>query len=199
MEAADGYNYHHEARSEVLAVLDQLPKSCTVLDVGAGFGNNARELLARGHRVTATETSPTALSRLKKLRNGHLNHLAVRRQSVTDLDDAGEFDSVICTMVLHYLTPKAGRDALGRLKNATKPGGLCIVTSYLSGPDLPDEYLWPLRPGELRAGFASWQVLRYEESYPFTLKKIRSAPQLVRWLRGRRGYKAARIVARRPA
>src|SRR5919202_3378087 len=131
MESADGYNYYHEARPEVLAVLDQLPQFSAVLDVGAGFGNNARELLARGHSVTATETSPTALSRLEQLRTGHLDRLAVRRQSVTDLDDAGAFDAVICTMVLHYLTPEAGRDALERLKNATKPGGLCIVTSYL--------------------------------------------------------------------
>jgi SAM-dependent methyltransferase len=198
MESADGYNYYDETRSEVLAVLDQLPKSSAVLDAGAGFGNNARELLARGHSVTATETSPTALLRLEQLRSDHPDRLAVRCQSVAELDDTGEFDAVICTMVLHYLTPQAGRDALERLKNATKPGGLCIVTSYLAASDLPNEYIWRLQPGELRAGFASWRILRYEESYPFTLSKIRSAPQLARWLRGRRGYKAARIVAQRP-
>lgn len=198
MESADGYTYYDEARQEVLTALDELPATAEVLDVGAGFGNNARELLQRGYSVTATETSPASVTRLEQLRRGHPDRLVVRRESVGDLADTSRFDAVVCTMVLHFLPPEAAQDALRRLQASVRPGGLCIITSYLADAQLSEEYTWLLKPGELRASFKSWEILGYEETYPFTFGRIRTARQLVRWLRGRRGYKAARIIARRP-
>src|SRR5919198_4395291 len=48
------------------AVLELVPTTCSVCDVGAGDGRLALALAAQGRRVIATENKPGALSELRR-------------------------------------------------------------------------------------------------------------------------------------
>lgn len=199
MKTVDGYNHYGQPRTEVVRALKQIciGEAC-ILDIGAGLGNNLAVVLEHAGRIVTTETSPECLCYLERAREQHPERIEVRNESVADLSLTSRFDLVACTMVLHFVSADLGPGALIRIKSAVKPGGLCVVTSYLQQPGLSEEYTWLLAPEELRTAFAGWEITYYAESYPFVLQRARTARELLRWLRGARGFRAARIIARRP-
>lgn len=170
-----------------------------MLDIGAGYGNNTDLLLAHGCRVIALETNPDAVAALQHRAAGMPAALRVAAVSADAFVADEPYDAVVCCMVLHFLEgPAAASRMIGTMKSWTKPGGYNVVTSYLQTAALPDEYSCLLQPDELRNLYHGWDILWYEESYPHTLRNVRSSRELLRILRGRRGYKAARILARKP-
>lgn len=198
MQTVDGFNHYGEPRAEFERALRLAPGNARILDIGAGLGNNVAVALGNERTLVATETSPDCLIQLQALRDRHAGRIDVRDESVTDLDVEGEFDLVSCTMVLHFVNAELGTDALSRVMAAVKPGGLCVVTTYLEQPGLSDAYRWLLTPGQLRRAFGGWEIEFYAESRPFTLRRVKTSRELLRWLRGHRGFAAARIIARRP-
>jgi SAM-dependent methyltransferase len=82
-------------------------------------------------------------------------------------------------VVVRYLQ----RDLFADIRSALTPGGFAVYETFTesqralgTGPTSPDHLL---RPGELRAEFANWEILFYEET---------SSPEAL-----------ARVVARKPA
>lgn len=194
---SDGYHYHANPRKQVVDLTQLLDKPAEILDIGAGFGNNCELLLQHGHKVTVTETNEEALLYLRTLGKQYPGQLTVLQEPVQQLSTTRSFDAVICTMVLHFLTEQEALQAIQTMQHITRPGGYNVITNYLVGQDTPVEYTWLLQPNALPRLYPGWNIVAYEETHPFGLRTVRSVRQLVRWLLGRRGYKAARLIARK--
>lgn len=195
--SSGGYNYPIEPRQQVIDLIDLLDAPANVLDIGAGFGNNAIPLLEAGHNVTATETNKECIAHLEDLATRYQGRLTVIEAPVQKLETAELFDAVVCTMVLHFLKDKEAKKAISTMQGITNKGGYNVITNYLDGQDLSNEYTWLLEANELPTYYKDWEIVSYEESRPFTIGKVRSARQFARWLLGRRGYRSARLIAKR--
>jgi SAM-dependent methyltransferase len=195
--ASGGYNYPTSPRQQVVELIDLLAAPADVLDIGAGYGNNCVPLLKAGHAVTATETNEDCIAYLNGLKAHYPGRLQVIEAPIQELPTSPDYDAVVCTMVLHFLTNKEAEHAIRAMKRVTRSGGYNVITTYLAGQEIAPEYTWLVESQELPGYYKDWEVVSYEESYPFTLGKVRNGRQLARWISGRRGYKAARLVASR--
>lgn len=193
-----GHYYIEEPRREVLQLITQLPEGAFVLDVGAGFGNNTRALLAAGHRVTALETNPEAIRALEVLRTIYPAQLDVVTQSVDGYKSPRHYDAVVCCMVLHFLeSPEAVERAIWNLKASTKRHGFHLIISYLNSNKLDAEYSFLMGHNELLNLYGDWQVVTYKETYARTVRTVRDISDAVRLFCGQKGYKAARLIAQK--
>jgi SAM-dependent methyltransferase len=135
-----------------------------VLDVGCGEGKNAAFLAAHGARVDAFDVSPVAIAHARKV----LAEVSNVRLEVADIQEAplefGAYDLVVAYGLLHCLPNEtAVRFALGRLADATKPGGLHIVCVFNDrSQDLSAHpgFAPVLLPHHwYRERYASWRIL----------------------------------------
>ncbi|RFA94465.1 class I SAM-dependent methyltransferase [Pyrobaculum aerophilum] len=91
--------------TEIFKDLDAFELGESALDVGAGFGNTTRYLLARGLRVCAVDIDPGAVAYIKSLfkefvKSGLLKVLLAPAESLPFAD--GECDSVISVAAVHH-------------------------------------------------------------------------------------------------
>lgn len=116
-------------------------KVTTVLDVCCGTGLMARELLARGYRVTGLDASADMLQRARTVLGPDVPLL---HQALPGLELSGLFDAVISTYDgLNYLTPADLRSSLAGLARHLRPGGWLVF-------DLHAEAMFRLAQGNPR-------------------------------------------------
>lgn len=190
-----GHYYVDKPRQEVSRIINLLEKGASVLDIGAGYGNNTKLLLRNGYDVTALETNPAAVKALRQISS---DNLTVLNKSTDSVIFHQEFDAVINCMVLHFLESEhVALKVIANMQSWTKPGGYNVITSYLDDNVLGAEYSFLLKSGQLQKLYADWQILLYKESYARTIQNMRNPKDIARLLLGRKGYKAARLIARR--
>ena len=135
------------------------------LDIACGTGRNALFLAELGYTVDAWDVSDVGLAILRTeldRRAAAGRALEVRPRRV-DLDDATlPTDAYELVAVLFFLD----RTLFPRLVGSLTPGGLLLVQTFVdlghdSRPGVPPEY--KLRPGELRAAFATLEILEDAE------------------------------------
>jgi 2-polyprenyl-3-methyl-5-hydroxy-6-metoxy-1,4-benzoquinol methylase len=195
------YRLRATPRPEVELLLELLSPGSTVLDVGAGLGNNAELILANGHYVVAIEPHADCLVSLRQLQVRYPEHLSMLASTVEQAQLIQDFDAVVCSMILHFLSSETAEQVLKSLRTHTRPGGFHAISWYRAGQGLsPDTYRALLRRNELRDRYKAedWICLSYREKSQITLRGVRSSKDAIAWLRGRRGYKSAQIVARKP-
>jgi SAM-dependent methyltransferase len=192
-----GYNYPTTPRQQVIELINLLKTPSNILDIGAGFGNNCIPLLEAGHTVTATETNDECIAYMNELRTQYPNRLNVVEAPIQDLPASPDYDAVICTMVLHFLTNKEAERAISDMRHITRKGGYNVITTYLAGQEIGPEYTWLVNSQKLPEYYKDWTTVSYEESCPFTLNRVKTARQLAQWLLGKKGYKSARLITRR--
>lgn len=113
-------------RPAVLALLGDVA-GLRVLDAGCGPGAHAEALQRRGATVTGCDRSGPELAIARK-------RLAPEtRLDQTDLTGAlpypaGEFDAVLCSLVLHYLKDWSG--PLREFRRVLRPGGRLVVSTH---------------------------------------------------------------------
>lgn len=97
-----------------------------VLDVGAGAGRYALELLARGHEVVALDTSAGAVEACRRRGVPH-----VFAGSIHELEDGGRFDTLLLAghNVALLGSPAAAPAFLGRLADLARPGARIVGTN----------------------------------------------------------------------
>ena len=121
------------------------------LDLACGPGRHALYLAERGWRVTAVDSSPIAIAKLRE-RNAGID------ARIADLE-RGEFQiqpdsyDLICDCL--YLQ----RDLFQQMKAGIRAGGMIIVAVLLADARTPTRAC----PGELRAYFEGWKILHYRE------------------------------------
>jgi len=97
----------------VRAALPQLP--ARVLEVGAGRGELAAEMLAAGYDVVAIDPAG--------------GPPPVRQVSLLDVDaPAGSFDAAVAVVSLHHVNPL--RESLARLGYLVRKGGILILDEF---------------------------------------------------------------------
>jgi cyclopropane fatty-acyl-phospholipid synthase-like methyltransferase len=106
----------------------------TALSVADGEGRNAVWLAEQGLAVTATEISPVALEKARKLAAGR--HVAVDFVAADVLapdwppaEFAGAFDFVVAIFI-QFATPAERPQLFAGLKRAVQPGGLILLHGY---------------------------------------------------------------------
>jgi tellurite methyltransferase len=177
-------------QSYVAAVL-QYVKGGSVLDLGAGWGRNARFFADHGFDVTAVDNAPQAVEYLNSYRTLGGKSIGAVCEDVRQFRSDDVYDVVLCTMVLHYLRSTAEVAAvLAQIKAMTKPRGLNVVSTYSNrNPRGLRPYL--ARPSELADSYLDWDVIDAYEGLGRRFKPQPSGPPT-------RHY-SSRITARRPA
>jgi tellurite methyltransferase len=194
------YRLRATPRPEVERLLRVLPSESLVLDVGAGLGNNTELLLAKGHHVVALEPHEDCLVSLRLLQARYPKHLTVMASMVQEAQLTQNFDAVVCSMVLHFLSLETTEQVLNTIRTHTVSGGFHAISWYLEDQALsPDTYRTLLLPNELRDQYTTqdWVCVSYREQTQITLSGVRSSKEAIAWLRGQRGYKSAQILAQK--
>lgn len=191
-----GHYYIAEARFELNKLVALIPKNASVLDIGAGNGNNTRFFLEKGLSVTAVEPNPEAIKDLRLLQKEHPKSLKIVKASLDNYQPAEKFDVIICCMVVHFIEGrKAGLEAIKKIQIWTNPSGVNLITGYMYNQPLSNDYTFLFKPGELKKQYEKWEIYWSEESYRLTFSRIYTLKDVLRLLIGRRGFKAARIIA----
>ena len=96
-----------------------------VLDVGGGDGRDALPLAVAGHEVTILDQSATWLEEARRRAGAAGVDVTTVHGDLSEPPPLGEFDLVLCHLVLQYRSDDA-RD-LARLAAYARPGGLVSV------------------------------------------------------------------------
>jgi len=151
----------HEADPWLVRVRPLLPAAGRALDLACGRGGNALFLATQGFSVTALDISEEALAQLATVsarRSLPLQTILADLEAGYHLQEQG-FDLVLDFFYLH-------RPLLPQLLAAVRPGGAAVLRTFsLAGPApaTPINPNFVLRPGELPAIFAGWEILLHEE------------------------------------
>ena len=123
-----------------------------VLDLACGNGRHARFFRDLGFEVVAVDREPGRIEKVEIIR--------------TDLEDGSpwplEGHSFGAIVVANYLH----RPLFPRIAEALAPGGVLIYETFMAGNERfgkPSNPAFLLRQGELKAAFASLDILAFEE------------------------------------
>lgn len=95
--------------------------TCRVLEVGCGSGDLALQLAARGHQVTAIDTSTEAVAAARKA------GVAAQQADILTFD-TGTFDAVLFTRSLHHISSL--QCAIDRAAALAGPNGLIVLEEF---------------------------------------------------------------------
>ena len=117
------FNAHYEKPAMLALAGDVAGRK--VLDAGCGAGPFAAALVERGAQVTGFDASP-AMAALARERLGPETPVVVADLAEPLPYAAGEFDDVVCSLVLHYLEDWSG--PLAELRRVLRPGGRLLLS-----------------------------------------------------------------------
>jgi tellurite methyltransferase len=146
---SEASNLASEPDALLVQIAEMLPPG-RALDLACGAGRNAIYLARLGWRVTAVDSSPAAIARLRERAEG----LPIDTR-VADLE-RGEFPiephgyDLICDF--YYLQ----RSLFPAIREGVRPGGMVAAAIHREGS-------FAIGPTELRDEFAGWKVLFYSE------------------------------------
>ena len=113
-------------------LLDLLPSSCDVLELGSGAGEPVTRRLAERHRVVAVDIS----SRQLELAAIHAPQAQLMLANILDLAFPREsFDAVVAFYSLTHVPRSHHADLIERIVEWLRPGGLVLLT--MGGADNP--------------------------------------------------------------
>ncbi len=140
------------------------PNGGFAVDLGAGDGRNSLFLAEQGFDVVAVEAAPTGARRIQERLAERSLPGKVEAADLRDYQLPVPIDLLVACHVLHLLPEPYQR--LREWQDATRPGGICCVSSRGPIPQDPPGYYWYPTPGELKHifQFVGWQILAtYEE------------------------------------
>ncbi len=171
-----------------------LSSGATALSVADGEGRNAVWLAEQGLAVTATEISPVALEKARKLAAGRRVEVDfVLADAVSWAYPEAAFDFVVAVFI-QFADPAQRARVFAGMQRALKPGGHLIVQGYTprqleyrtGGPSAPENLY---TADMLRTAFAGLEILHLQEYEDVLEEGV-----------GHKGRSAlVGLVARRPA
>ncbi|QDQ25947.1 class I SAM-dependent methyltransferase [Chitinimonas arctica] len=120
------WNAHYE-RPAVISLLPSLP-GAKVLDAGCGSGWYAEYLLAQGASVTALDLNAEFVALTRVRVGGRATVLQASLTSPLDFAADGEFDLVVCPLVMHYL--KDWQPVFREFHRVLKPNGVLVFSTH---------------------------------------------------------------------
>lgn len=197
----DFYAKKHSLTRTHSEVLEAVPGMAVgrALDVGCGRGRNTLYLALKGWRVDACDNDAASLERLRGLIEEE--HVQGVRVQAADLDDGGiaaagftgQYDLVLSTVVMMFLQPATIAPLIEQMRNATLPGGYNLIVAAMDSEDYPCQVPFPFtfKRGELRAHYADWQCLKYNEDVGELHRRDENGNRIK--------MRFATLLARRPA
>lgn len=132
------------------------------LDVGAGAGRDTIHLLSRGWRVTAVDSSPSALEALRRIPSDRLTIVASTAQDFVP----STYDLVNAQYSLPFLGASHLDATVSRLRDAIRPRGIMCATFF--GPrdewNQPGNELAFSSRNDVEDFFAGWDVIELDEA-----------------------------------
>ncbi len=120
------WNAYYE-RPAVISLLPPLTNA-KVLDAGCGSGWYAEYLLSRGAAVTAFDLNSEFVSLTRSRVEERARVLQADLSRPLDFAGSGEFDVVLCALVLHYL--RDWQPALYEFRRVLKPQGALVFSTH---------------------------------------------------------------------
>jgi 2-polyprenyl-3-methyl-5-hydroxy-6-metoxy-1,4-benzoquinol methylase len=103
--------------------LENLPDKGRMLDAGCGSGRDIRFFLDKGFQVTAFDASVTMAERASQY-----SGIEVRHAAFADLNEEEKYDGIWCCASLLHVPKAEFADAIARLNQALKPGGMIYLS-----------------------------------------------------------------------
>jgi len=110
---------------EELTMFQKLMPSGKVLEIGAGGGRDAKELIKLGYEYVGTDISAGLIAVAQQANPG----AAFQQISIYDLDFAEPFDGFWCSAVLLHIPKRRINEALRAIKKNIKPGGIGFIAT----------------------------------------------------------------------
>ena len=120
------WNAHYE-RPAVISLLPPLTNA-TVLDAGCGSGWYAEQLLGLGAKVTAFDLNAEFVTLTRARVGGRARVLRADLAGPLDFAGDGEFDVVVCPLVMHYL--KDWQPVFREFRRVLKPRGVLVFSTH---------------------------------------------------------------------
>lgn len=166
--AGDDYVFGTTPNRFLVRHADAYRSASNALSVADGEGRNAVWLAEQGIRVTATEFSPIALEKARKLAAGR--HVAVDFVLADAIDwdyPEAAFD-LVAGIFVQFATPAERPSLFAGMKRALKPDGVLVLLGYTpkqleyrtGGPSLV-EHMYT--EAMLRDAFGELEILHLEE------------------------------------
>jgi cyclopropane fatty-acyl-phospholipid synthase-like methyltransferase len=132
------------------------------LDLGAGEGADAIRLARLGFEVDAVEGSAVGAEKIERFARQDSAHVHVVHADANDFLPRGGYDVIVCSGLLHYLTPPSHRAVLDRLRAALAPDGLVLVATFTDDTPVPECHrildVYPDAGGRtLASAFRGWE------------------------------------------
>jgi SAM-dependent methyltransferase len=158
--------------SKIVALAGELgdPKSTPILDIGAGNGRNSIPLSRLGHPTTAVEPVETMANEMRAAAVAENLPLEVVQGSVFSPDVAlksGHYKlAVVVEVSSHFQNANEMRDLFTKLADVLAPGGLALVTAFLTSDGYkPDDMarqasqaLWSTMFTRVELGFITQEL-----------------------------------------
>lgn len=170
-EAGDDFLFGVEPNRWLVRQLDALAGCRTVLSVADGEGRNSVWLAEQGFTVTASEISPVALEKAKKLAAGRGVAVDFQRADLLEFVwPVAAYDALVAVFI-QFVGPVERARVFAGMKSAVKPGGVLLLQGYTpqqleyktgGPPSVENLYTAEL----LRESFADWRVeslVEYED------------------------------------
>ncbi|WP_454689204.1 SAM-dependent methyltransferase TehB [Achromobacter aloeverae] len=136
------------------------------LDLGCGNGRNVLYLAMRGFTVDAWDKDAERVANLRRIAAEEgLTGIQARQVDLEDVAIEGVYDFILSTVVLMFLQPAAAAALIGRMQDATVPGGCNLIVTAMDTPDCPCPVPFPCTFGfgELSGRYQGWELLKYNE------------------------------------
>lgn len=153
------------AHSEIVAAMD-LVKPGKVLDMGCSNGRNALYLAQQGFEVTAVDINPQAIQTLQTIASQEgLENIQAQVYDLNEAQLQEDYDFIACTVTLMFLNPDRIAQILSDMQAHTAPGGYNLIVCAMDTEDYPCPMNFPftLKENELKAAYAGWELLKYNE------------------------------------
>jgi tellurite methyltransferase len=157
------YEFRFPVDEDLLNTILSLKKKGKILDIGIGDSGTTLKLAKLGFDVTCVDISPTCIKALKeKLKKENINMKAI----CCDIENfkwKENYDIIIATGVLHFLSKETIRDFLNKMKMHTKKNGLNVIEVFLKGSACEkDSDGYYFSKNEILKIYRGWEIIEHE-------------------------------------
>lgn len=167
-DAGDDYLFGIEPNGWLVRHAERLAGCRSVLSVADGEGRNSVWLAQQGFDVTATEISPVALEKARKLAAGRGVAVDFQRADLLDWTwPEAAYDALVAVFI-QFVGPQERCGVFAGMSRAVRPGGVLMLQGYTpkqleyktgGPPSVENLYTADL----LRESFAGWEIVRLDE------------------------------------
>lgn len=167
-DAGDEYLFGVEPNRWLVRHAGALAGCRKVLSVADGEGRNSVWLAEQGFEVTASEISPVALEKARKLAAGRQVAVSFERVDLLEYDwPASAYDALVAVFI-QFVGPQERAAVFDGMKRALRPGGVLMLQGYTpkqleykTGGPSSVENLYT--PELLRQSFGDWDIVALDD------------------------------------